>query len=119
MLVVDHPERTVRNDDAVGGSEALFYTAGEVHTLIDKNYRVGACLLYTSPSSAAESLVLCFNIDCDAGLAFHGEVVGEDGDLLDELFDQSLVKLCDVGFLTGDEVLQLLNPCLLYTSRCV
>lgn len=53
---------------------------------------------------------LCFNVDCDAGLEFHGEVVGEDGDLLDELFDQSLVKLCDVGFLTGDEVLQLLDP---------
>ena len=37
-------------------------------------------------------------------------MVGEDGDLLDELFDQSLIKLCDVGFLTGDEVLQFLDP---------
>jgi hypothetical protein len=42
---------------------------------------------------------LCFDIDCDAGLEFHGEVVVEDGDLLDEFFDQSLIKLCDVGFL--------------------
>lgn len=53
---------------------------------------------------------LFLNINCDAGLEFHGEVVGEDGDLLDELFDQSLIKLCDVGFLTGDEVLQLRDP---------
>ena len=59
--------------------------------------------------SAARSLLLCFNVDCDVGLEFHGEVVGEDGDLLDELFDQSLIKLCDIGFLPGDEVLQLLD----------
>ena len=50
---------------------------------------------------------LCFNVDCDAGLEFHGEVVVEDGNLLDKLFDQSLIKLCNVGFLSGDEVLQL------------
>ena len=36
-------------------------------------------------------------------------MVGKDGDLLDELFDQSLIKLCDVGFLLGDEVLQLFD----------
>lgn len=36
-------------------------------------------------------------------------MVGKDGDLLDELFDQSLIKLCDVGFLPGDEVLQFLD----------
>ena len=48
---------------------------------------------------------LCFNVDCDPGLEFHGEVIGEDGDLLDEFFDQSLIKLCYVGFLFGDEVL--------------
>lgn len=53
---------------------------------------------------------LCFDFDCDSGLEFHGEVLGEDGDLLDELFDQSLIKLCDVGFLPGDEVLQLPDP---------
>ena len=45
MLVVDHPERTVCNDDAIGGSEALFYPAGEVYTLFDKDYRVGAGFL--------------------------------------------------------------------------
>ena len=28
---------------------------------------------------------LCFDVDCNPGLEFHGEVVGEDGDLLDEL----------------------------------
>ena len=55
-------------------------------------------------------LFLCFDVDCDPGLEFYGEVVGEDGDLLDELFDQSLIKLCDVSFLSGDEVLQLLDP---------
>lgn len=53
---------------------------------------------------------LCFDIDCKPGFEFHGEAVGEDGDLLDELFDQSLIKLFDVGFLSGDEVLQLLDP---------
>ena len=54
-------------------------------------------------------LFLCFDVDCDPGLEFHGEVVGEDGDFLDEFFDQSLINLCDVGFLTSDEVLQLLD----------
>ena len=53
---------------------------------------------------------LCLDIDGTPGLALHGEAVGEDGDLLDELFDQSLIKLFDVGFLSGDEVLQLLDP---------
>lgn len=36
-------------------------------------------------------------------------MVVEDGDFLDEFFDQSLIKLCYVGFLPGDEVLQLLD----------
>ncbi|WP_176755916.1 ATP-binding protein [Eubacterium pyruvativorans] len=36
-------------------------------------------------------------------------MVCEDGDLLDELFYQSFVELCNVGFLSGDEVLQLLD----------
>ena len=53
---------------------------------------------------------LCFDVNYKAGLEFYSEVVGKDGDLLDELFDQSLIKLCDVGFLLGDEVLQLLDP---------
>ena len=37
-------------------------------------------------------------------------MVGKDGDLLDELFDQSLIEFCDIGFLLGDEALQLLDP---------
>ncbi len=53
---------------------------------------------------------LTFNVDCNAGLKFYGEVVGENGDLLDELIDQCFIELCDVGFLPGDEVLQLLDP---------
>lgn len=56
------------------------------------------------------SMVLFFDIDCKPGFEFHGEVVVEDGNLLDEFFDQSLIKLCYVGFLLGDEVLQLLDP---------
>lgn len=64
----------------------------------------------TLPSAAAGSLGLCFDVDCDPGLEFHGEVVLENGDLLDELSDQSFIKLCDVGFLSGDKVLQLLDP---------
>ena len=56
------------------------------------------------------SMVLFFDFDCEAGLEFHGEVVGKDRDFLDELFDQSLIELRDVGFLLGDEVLQLLDP---------
>ena len=45
--------------------------------------------------------ILCFDVDGDPGLEFHGEVVGEDGDLFDEFFYQSLIKTCDVGFLSG------------------
>jgi len=36
-------------------------------------------------------------------------VVGEDSDLLDKLFDQRLIKLCNASFLSGDEVLQFLD----------
>lgn len=53
---------------------------------------------------------LCFDIDCKHGFEFHGEVVGKDCDLLDEFFDQSLIKFCDINFLTGDEVMKLLDP---------
>lgn len=53
---------------------------------------------------------LRFDFDCEAGLEFHCEVVGKDRDFLDELFDQSLIELRDIGFLLGDEVLQLLDP---------
>ena len=63
---------------------------------------------------------LCFGIDCKPGFEFHGEAVGEDGDLLDELFDQSFIKLFDVGFLSGDEVLQLGDAFLcLLAATCV
>lgn len=55
-------------------------------------------------------LSLCFDVDYDPRLEFHCEVVGKDGDFLDELFDQSLIELSDVGFLTGNEVLQLFDP---------
>ena len=36
-------------------------------------------------------------------------MVGEDGNLLDKLFDQSLIKLCNASFLSGDEVLPFLD----------
>ena len=52
---------------------------------------------------------LCFDFDCKPGFEFHGEVVGKNGYLLDELFYQSLIKLRDVSFLFGDEALQLLD----------
>ena len=38
-------------------------------------------------SSAAGDLVLCFNIDCDAGLKVHGEVIFEYGDFRDLVAD--------------------------------
>ena len=44
MLVIHDAERTISDDDAVGGSEALFYPAGEVHTLLNQDDRVGAGL---------------------------------------------------------------------------
>ncbi len=53
---------------------------------------------YALPSQAAGSRT--------TGLEFHDEVVCEDGNLLNELFDQSLIELCDIGFLPGNEVLQ-------------
>lgn len=34
--------------------------------------------------------LLCFNFDCKPGLEFHGEVVGEDGNLLDQLSDETV-----------------------------
>ena len=52
---------------------------------------------------------LGFDFDCKPGFEFHGEVVGKNGYLLDELFYQSLIKLRDVSFLFGDEALQLLD----------
>lgn len=55
---------------------------------------------------------LCFDIDCDAGLEFHGEVAVVNGDLLDQLSDEAFVEFDDFGLLTSDEVLQLVEPCL-------
>ena len=37
-------------------------------------------------------------------------MVLKNGDLLDELPDECLIKFCDISFLTGDEVLQFLDP---------
>ena len=34
-------------------------------------------------------MVLFFDIDCKPGFEFHSEVVGKDGDLLDELFTRA------------------------------
>ena len=50
---------------------------------------------------------LCFDIDCNAGLEFYCEVVGEDGDLLYELSDKAFVKFGDAGLLLSDEFLKL------------
>ena len=55
-------------------------------------------------------LLLFCNIDADAGFELDREVIGKDGDLLDETFNTILVKVRDGGFLPGDEVLQLLDP---------
>ena len=44
----------------------------------------------------------------DPGLEFYGEVVGEYGDLLDKFFNQSIIELCDLGFLIGDGIVVLL-----------
>ena len=60
-------------------------------------------------ASAARSL-LCFDVNCEAGLEFHGEVVVVNGDLLDQLSDEAFVEFGDFGLLTTDEVLQLLDP---------
>ena len=50
-------------------------------------------------------LLLCYT-DADAGFGLYGEVIGENGDSLDEPSDQSFVELCDDGFLLASEVLQ-------------
>lgn len=52
---------------------------------------------------------LCFDIDGDSGLEADGEVIGEDVDLPVEFSGQAIIKFCDVGFLTTDEVLQLVD----------
>ena len=57
--------------------------------------------------SAAGSLALCFDIDCDAGFEVHGEVVLVDCDLFNQAADQRLIKLRDGGVLAFDEILQV------------
>lgn len=59
---------------------------------------------------------MCLVIDCDSGLKFYGGVVGEDGNLLNELFDYSIIKLCDVSLLSGDEV-QFFSGCFHFRIR--
>lgn len=54
-------------------------------------------------------LLLCFYINRHAGLEFHREIVGEDGDLVDQPSYETLVKLSDLGCLRGNEVLQLFD----------
>ena len=44
MLIVHDVQLTVCNDDAVSGAEAVLYPAGEIHSLLDQDDRVGAGL---------------------------------------------------------------------------
>ena len=44
---------------------------------------------------------LCFDVDCDPGLEFHGEVVVVNGDLLDQLSDEAFVEFGDFGLQIG------------------
>lgn len=55
------------------------------------------------------SLLLFCNIDANAGLEFNREMVGKDGDLLNELPNVCFIKFPNVGFLPGDEVLQFFD----------
>ena len=50
---------------------------------------------------------LCFDVNCEAGLEFRGEVVVVNGDLLDQLSDEAFVEFGDFGLLTSDKILQL------------
>ena len=56
--------------------------------------------------SKGDLLLFC-NIDADAGFELDCEVVGKDGDFLDEALNLILVKLRDLGFLLADKVLQV------------
>ena len=51
----------------------------------------------TLPSSAAGSLVLCFDVDCYSGFEVDGEMIFENRDLRDQALDQRLVKPRDGG----------------------
>ena len=59
--------------------------------------------------SVDEKFLLFVDIDAFARFKFHIEVVLKNGDLLDELPDECLVKFRDVGSLLDDEVLQLFD----------
>ena len=48
------------------------------------------------PLSAAGSLVLCLDIDCNSGFEVDGEVILVDRDLRDQALDQRFVELCDL-----------------------
>ena len=45
VLIVHDVQLTVSDDDAVCGAEAVLYPAGEIHSLLDQDDRVGAGLL--------------------------------------------------------------------------
>ena len=45
MLVIAYSQGAICNDDAVGGSEALFYPAREIYTLFNQNLRISAAFL--------------------------------------------------------------------------
>lgn len=61
---------------------------------------------------------LCSDVDCDAGLQFHGEAVIVNGDLLDQLSNEAFVEFGDFGLLTSDEVLQLGDALPVSASDC-
>ena len=42
MFVIHHMERSVGDDNGIRSAEALFYPAGEIHTLFDEDHRVSA-----------------------------------------------------------------------------
>lgn len=64
------------------------------------------------------AFVLCFNFDCNPGSEFHGKPTLEYGDFGDQSFNQKLVKLCDDGRLTFDEVLQAVDLLQLIILAC-
>jgi len=45
VFQIDDPERAIRDDQGVGGAEALLHPVREVHTLFNQNNRISACLL--------------------------------------------------------------------------
>ena len=45
VFEINNPERAICDDDAVGGTEALFYPAGEVNSLLNQDNRISAGLL--------------------------------------------------------------------------